>query len=223
MLYRCCLSILAALIAVTSGQAQSSVLPQNPASLFYLQRPSSAYAASTLVTPEGQPFNQAVRVTTRIEPENAWNVQLNLRTSAPIEIEDVLLATFYHRVVEPAGIGGFTVFICEEAGSPYTKSANQTVSVGSSEWQKTQIAFEAVADYATGGAQVNFQLGFPPQTIEIGGVELVNFQKTKTLEEVQAMIDSALTYPGREPDAPWRAEALQRIDQFRKADLTLNR
>jgi GH35 family endo-1,4-beta-xylanase len=56
------------------------------------------------------------------------------------------------------------------------------------------------------------------QTVEIGGIELVNYGTTKKVADLPY---TKLGYGGSEPTAAWRKAAEQRIEQVRKGDLTV--
>ena len=63
-----------------------------------------------------------------------------------------------------------------------------------------------------------FGLGYPSQTVAIGGLSVVDYHDGKTPDEPPP---TPITYPGRAFDAAWRSAATQRIEQYRKADLTV--
>ncbi|RME90138.1 MAG: hypothetical protein D6766_13705, partial [Verrucomicrobia bacterium] len=191
-----------------------SVVPELPRG-FRLLRPGTAYAASRYVAVEGQPFTHALRVETRLRPDNPWNIQLNVQTTAPVSAGDRLLATFWLRRVTSSGQAAHATFVFEKAGPDYDKSALRTFSLTDTNWHRFHVAFEAAASYAAGGAQVNFQLGYAPQTVEFGAVTVTNWFRDVTLED----LPDDHTYAGREPDAPWRSAAAERIDQWRRANL----
>ena len=207
----------ALLFGVLTVQAQDSILPATLPAAWNLQRPDATYATSQVVSVTGQPFSSAIRVGTLKRPANNFNIQLNIPTSAAVASNDVLFATFYLRRVAPAGSDAFATFIFERAGSPYEKSAARTFNEGAGQWQIFRYAFAAVTNYAAGQAQVNFPVGYDPQTIEIGGVTVTNYHQTIALTN----LPSDITYAGRSANAVWRAPAAARIDQLRKADLTL--
>jgi endo-1,4-beta-xylanase len=205
------------LLVATPAWAQTSVLPASLPGAWNLQRPDSSYASSQIVGVTDQPFGTAVRVSTFKRPDNTYNVQLSIPTSAAVSSNDVLQATFYLRRVSPVNDDAFAAFIFERAGAPYEKSASRTFNEGAGAWHRFRYAFAAVTNYAAGQAQVNFPLGFDPQVVEIGGVALTNYFKTVAVTN----LDSDITYAGRAPDAAWRVPAAQRIEQLRKADLTV--
>ncbi|MGC4086924.1 MAG: endo-1,4-beta-xylanase [Polyangiaceae bacterium] len=168
---------------------------------------------------EGQPFHEALRVEVSEASANPWDLQLQARSERAVEKGDVLLATFFLRTEwsrEESGEGQ-AEFVFELAKSPWTKSASVAVRAGR-EWKKVYVPFVAAESYAAGAAQVNFQVGFAPQKLEIGGVTVESFGKRLTLAELPV---NKITYPGMEADAPWRAAAAERIEKHRKAELAV--
>src|SRR5690606_10782767 len=66
-------------------------------------------------------------------------------------------------------------FVFERGSEPYTKSVTYSLRL-TPEWRKVQVRFVAGESYAPGEAQAIFRLGYEPETIQIGGVSLENFQ-----------------------------------------------
>jgi endo-1,4-beta-xylanase len=205
-----------------TGMAATIPIPllgANPLSAFALGGSAARDAQMQVVAVAGQPFGQAIQVRTLQRPPQPYNIQLAARTVAPVERDDVLLATFYVRGIESTDETGEarTTIIFEQASDPYTKSLDFTVgALAGGKWQRIDIPFQAAGRYTAGQAQVTFRLGYAPQTIEIGGISVVNYQKSVRLSDLPITIPS---YPGREADAAWRAAAAARIEALRKADL----
>jgi hypothetical protein len=199
------------------GWAQTSVVPANGILAANLQQPDSSYATRSVVAVAGQPFTQAVRVVTKKTPANSYNIQLNLPITTAVAQDDVLHAIFWLHRIAPTNGEALTEFVFEQASNPYTQSVTRTQIEGDGQWVKFNVAFQSVAAYVAGAAQINFRLGYAPQTLEIGGFTLTNYAKTRTV----ASLPNDVTYPGRSPDAAWRAPAAARIEAFRKADLTV--
>lgn len=206
-------------LLLQASNAQVSVIPDDVLSSFALNRPDSSFATMLRVPVVGQLFPEAVQVRTFKRVENPWDIQLRISTTSPIEVEDVLLASFFFRRVAASGSAANTTFIFEQASTPYTKSANISFSESDGDWRLCRVAFKSVGTYAPGTAQVNFHAGFDPQAIEIGGISVVNYQKLVPFEALQATLSPG--YSGRGPSAAWRGPATARIDQFRKANLTV--
>ena len=125
----------------------------------------------------GQPFTDALRATIKEGSGHEWAVQLVAENSAPIEIGEAILATFFLRTEAPQEGGvGETEFVFELNGSPFPKSVQYPVQAGGG-WTKVQVRFKAARAYAAGEAHAIFRLGYDPQTIELGGVKVESFGK----------------------------------------------
>ncbi|MBD3343970.1 MAG: T9SS type A sorting domain-containing protein [Chitinivibrionales bacterium] len=173
-----------------------------------------------IVSVSGQPFTEAIEVTTTSKPANDYLFQLNTPTITSVAGDDILLGIAYLRAIESSVETGEVKvgFIFEKAGTPYTKSASMLLRTGSDEWKTCYIPFQCSDNYAAGDAQVNLKCGYDPQTVEIGGVKVLNYRKTLAIDDLPR---TQVTYPGMEPDAPWRAEAEDRIRQYRTGMLDI--
>jgi endo-1,4-beta-xylanase len=190
------------------------VLPEGNPQLAWVYSVSNILQAQ-LVAVQNLPFTQALQLQTLSKPQNPWDAQIIIPTVAPVHKGDVLLGIFYARSLDanPAQ----TEFVFERASDPYTKSSEFAVSC-TDQWQTFYVPFEAVEDYAPGEAHVCFRLGYDPQTILIGGIELRDFGPNVSIDDLPS---SPTHYQGEEPDAAWRKEALARISQIRMAPITI--
>jgi GH35 family endo-1,4-beta-xylanase len=192
---------------------------QGGISAFKLAGPHAQRVKISSVPVQGQAFDTALRADVVERSGLAWDVQLQAPTSGPVESGDALLATFSVRctrsLVESGE--GQTEFVFELARDPWTKSISYPVKAGR-EWLTFNVRFMASGSYGPGDAQLIFRLGYAPETIEIGGVSVKNFGKRLRVEDLP---ETRISYRGREPDAPWRALADQRIEQHRKAELAI--
>jgi endo-1,4-beta-xylanase len=91
-------------------------------------------------------------------------------------------------------------------------------AVAGAAWKKITLPFAVNRDYAKGEAEVAFTLGLKEQTVEIGGIELLNYG---TARKVADLPFTRIGYQGSEPNAAWRKAAEARIEKVRKADLTV--
>jgi GH35 family endo-1,4-beta-xylanase len=96
-------------------------------------------------------------------------------------------------------------------------SLNAPASAGTA-WKKVQFPFAPTRAYSKGEAEVYFTLGLREQTVEIGGIELVNYGTSKKVADLPF---TKLGYAGSEPGAAWRKAAEARIEKIRKGDLTV--
>ena len=85
-------------------------------------------------------------------------------------------------------------------------------------WKKFQFPVALNRAFDKGQAEVFFTLGLRQQTVEIGGIELANYRTTKTVADLPY---TKLGYEGSEPGAAWRKAAAERIEKYRKGDLTV--
>lgn len=174
--------------------------------------------AELLGVTEG-PVTQAWRMTTIRQPAETWKFQLRGSGAAPVKRGDTLWARFFLRStmsLNETGEGHAT-FVFETADSRHAKSIDLTVSAGS-EWREYCFPFVCRDDMAAGESQISLRAGFRPQVIEVGGIEVLNFGpgiKPSSLPRTR------VDYPGREADAPWRKQAAERIEKFRKGDFTV--
>ena len=194
--------------------AGTSLLPADAVRAFRLNgKPGEA--ALEVVDVAGREFGQAMRVRTVRRPAQVWNVQLNATNAAAVAKGDILLAVFWIRGIVPKDSQAHTVFIFEVSRPPNTKTVEFPVSAGA-DWRQVFVPFHADQDFPAGGANLNFQLGFEPQTVEIGGVSVVDLGPNARLADLPRTV-----YDGHAPDAPWRQAAAERIEKVRKADLAV--
>jgi endo-1,4-beta-xylanase len=180
-------------------------------------RVKSQFGSVEPVAIEGKDIHNAIRISTDKRPPHTYSFQLRLPTSAAVKQGAALLAVFDARAVklQQDGLLGETEFVFEMATAPFTKSVAHPVHFGA-HWQRFYIPFEAKADYAAGEAAVIFRAGYEPQTIEIGGIKVIDFSASAPLAKLP---HTPATYIGREPYANWRKVAAERIELLRKGEL----
>ena len=100
--------------------------------------------------------------------------------------------------------------------SPHTKIATLAGQTAE-QWRHVVRPFIAARSLDTGENNFVIHLGAAPQTLLIGGVDVLNYGPDA---DVAAMPQTPTTYAGRETDAAWRRAAAERIERYRKADMT---
>jgi len=215
------------LITVCAGNVAGLELPGKgievltPAPLTTL-KPKSENKYGTIVryAPTNGLYRDVVQVAVTALPANGWDLQFQFATAVPIEKNDVLLMRFFARTVAtPNERGNGRVrAIFEERKAPHTKSLNHEFEL-TREWQEYYVPFIAEAHYAAGTASAGFHLGLDLQTVEFADFHVLSFGKTVTVNQLPRM---RITYPGMEPDAQWRKDALQRIETLRKKELVVH-
>lgn len=214
-------SIALAHAAPTSApQGGEVVFPSSGIESFALVSPGPESAKAEIIDLDSAPVRRAWRMETLKQPADAWKFQLRGKTIAPVKRGDTLWARFFLRSSKSRNETGegHVTFVFETADAKHVKSIDLTVSAGN-EWREVYFPFTSRSDLAAGEAQISLRAGFRPQLIEIGGVEVFNFgSRLRPAELPRTRVD----YPGREENAPWRAEAERRIERIRKNDFTLH-
>lgn len=218
--------LLLSLVVLLSGCAQTVVteeLDELATSTSVIGDPFTAFAvpqdpklSSQVVTITGQPFTKAWRFTTTSPFETPYELQIGAKNIIPIAKDDVLVVRFWARAVASSQ-NAQSEFVLEEGPPDYAKSVTMGVSFGR-EWKQFLVPFLAHRDFAVGEAALLFRLGYAKQSFELGGVQVVSFQKTRTVGSIRSR---GFDYPGIEANAPWRSAANARIDQYRKGNLSV--
>ncbi|MFO1528239.1 MAG: endo-1,4-beta-xylanase [Kiritimatiellia bacterium] len=170
------------------------------------------------VAATGAPSGEVWRLTTLRPPQSPWNLQLVATTTAPVRKGDTLWLRFFLRAVESHAETGEAriAAVFENVGGAFEKSLDEGVGAGG-DWKEFAFSFESRHDLDPGAGQIAFRLGFEPQVCEVAGLELLNFGRV----ERGSLPQTLRGYPGCEPDAAWRKEALARIESIRKGAIMI--
>lgn len=168
---------------------------------------------------QGEPFKEALLLTTVKAGDNPWSVQVDAICTSPVKTGDVILCQFWMKAAQTHVESGEakSEFDFERNGDPWTKASTYALSAGP-QWKQYSIPFTAVEDLDAGKSHICFRMGYPPQAFELAGLTLINYGTSRKLED---MPQTKLSYEGADADAPWRKEALDRIEKIRKGDLTV--
>ena len=170
----------------------------------------------SVIDVDGQPFTKAATFTTASVDGAPWTRGMGISTSSAINAGDAVVLVAWLRGVDAEAV---TAMYFEEAGDDYSKEVGGVFPV-SSEWKRYIFPYISQNDYAPGGGQVAFHVGYQPQAIQVAGLSLLNFGPGIALDQLPDQRNND-SYEGIEPNAPWRAEAENRIETLRKADLTI--
>ena len=171
----------------------------------------------TIEDTEGQIFTRSVSATVNELADNPWNSGIGIINNQPIEAGDRLLMAVWMRGTTAQAEGAFTQLFFEDAET-YEKETGLSARL-SKEWKLYLVPFESKRDYDYWEAQIAWHLNFRLQTVEVGGLALLNYKKNYELHQLPEEIH--LTYEGRDADAPWRTAANERINTHRKANLEI--
>lgn len=196
----------------------TALLPEDPLPSFVLDGAQHELGKLEVVAVDGQPAApRAIRITTSAGSRTPWDVQVRAVAVAPIHAGDVLLARFSIRCIDSATGQGAATFVLELPQTEWDKAVEFRAEAGA-QWEHYVVPFRTPRSFKPGEAMICFRAGFDQQTVEISGVELINYAKGARVEDLPR---TPVGYAGREPDAAWRREATERIDKHRKADLAI--
>ncbi len=151
-------------------------------------------------------------------PPNSWSVQLGAAVTGSIKEGDRCLLTFLARCVDsPDGRAAGSANVEIREAPDYFKVGRSEFIVGKT-WTPVYVPFAAAKTIPDGKGGVAIHLGGGVQIVEIARLQLLNYGPDYDLAKLPRPI---LSYEGREPDAPWRKEALERIERLRKGTLKI--
>ncbi|WP_164716566.1 fibronectin type III domain-containing protein [Paenibacillus whitsoniae] len=177
-----------------------------------------AYGTAAKVSVDGQPFAEALRFTTNVQPASTYLLQYVFPIASRIEKDDVMLATFYARTLSSTvETAEGTASLVMEKTVTFDKSINETITIPNT-WKKFLVPIKAALLMEENTPQITFRLGYKPQVIEIADLKVVNYKKAVAFADLPS---TPVVYDGMEDNAPWRTEANARIEQIRKGDLTV--
>lgn len=117
------------------------------------------------------------------------------------------------------GRQGFFEAKLQLSRAPFTPAANTAgIEVVGTEWRELPILFPITTAIAKGDASLALLCAREGQSLEIGGIRVFKYPAGTDRSGFPRV---RKTYAGREPDAPWRKAALERIERERKADLSV--
>lgn len=188
------LILASAWIAATAAHRErsegQSVLPENALLTGQVGGLERTRAAAQIVSVTGQPFSRALRVTIRDHAPDSNATQLTIPISAPVQRGDALMATFYIRGSSSGGTApAQMLFLFERSVNPWTKSIVQgAISARDPQtWKKVLVPFSAAENYQPGEAMVSLRFAFGPQTLEVGGLSVINYDRSRTADELIAL------------------------------------
>jgi hypothetical protein len=137
--------------------------------------------------------------------------------TVPLKKGDQLLAIVNVRCTAAAdGVGRISAYI-QNSEPPWTGLGGTDAAVGK-EWKRLYIDGKAGQDFAAGTYELTLHLGRQAQTLEFGGITMLDLGQNVDESKLPY---TPISYPGEEPEALWRAAAAERIDKYRKGDLTV--
>ena len=176
-------------------------------------------ATAQKIPVDGMPFADALRIELTAPGAQPWDAQILASTTGAIAPGDALLLSLYVRGSSPSSETNearATAYLQRSSGD-FAKFITAPLAAGPA-WRQYLVPVKAETALANGQHQFVIHLAYAAQTIEIGGISLLNYRDTIPLADLPR---TKITYAGQEPDAPWRAEADARIDELRRANIQI--
>jgi GH35 family endo-1,4-beta-xylanase len=182
---------------------------------------AASYGNTTIQTiAVGQDFSMALNLDVANTGANPWDAGYFNSNVNAIQTGDKVLAVIWLRTVAvPLGGQSGKVNVFVENATTYNKEFF-IITAPTFQWQQYLISFEATENYAAGSLNFGLHLAYQQQTIEIGGLAMMNFGNSVPLSSLPQNFNIS-NYQGIEPNAPWRIAAANRIEQHRKANMQL--
>ena len=188
----------------------------SPETSFILNNIGGVWGSSQFVPVTGQSFTTAFEVDVATVPPQFWHIQTLDRNEGVVTNGDIMRVEFSLRAT--AGSNPETSLVVQRTDD-YATLFTRNFQL-SEQWQHFSFDIEANDDFGVDGLQAVFNAGFGIQTIEIGGFKWSNLSNTVDLEDLPSRFPSA-SYEGRGANEDWRESADQRIEDERKAPVTI--
>ena len=157
---------------------------------------------------------------TKPDAAKAYAAQFTAPITGGIAKGEHVLAIIKARIVGGADTGEVLAKLQLNA-APYT-SFGSTVGVAIfRDWTEQPVLFTADAPVPEGKAAVVLLCGQKEQSLEVESIRVLRYPAGTDVSSFPKARLIKRSYAGREPDAPWRKAALERIEQHRKADLSM--
>ncbi len=169
------------------------------------------------------PFDKVLRIaSTKTQTEQTnYIIKPSKRIQEFVGIKEKFLVSFYVRLVEgghvDTGLGKIFVHIEESYIPKWNKSLKEYIEF-SDQWQKVYFLATGVEN----ANHIGFTTGFWSQVVDIGGFQVEKLDPdvdTSMFDAVKKVTDGLTPWFAKE--APWRQEALDRIEVVRKGDFSV--
>ncbi len=198
--------------------APSLVAGTDPLAAFTLKAAQEAASFETIGSEEPG-LTRAWRIATLRDTSPMEAIELRAPTARPVRKGGVGMLRFFGRATAAADeTGAGRVYVVVRGNGSQTASSFEGDYTFGREWQEVLIPFVFAADYEAGNASVILRFGFKRQTLEIGGLEVLDYSTTQAYAQLPR---TRFDYAGREPGAEWRRKALDRIARIRQGDIAV--
>lgn len=178
-----------------------------------------AWASKAVGKAEDLAFGRRITIT-RADAGTAYLAQFMAQVAEGIAKNERVLAIIKARVVGSAAAGEVLAKL-QLSTAPYTSFGDSVRVDIHPEWTEQPVTFVASDSIAARKASVVLLCGQKEQSIEVESIRVLKYPASTDVSRFPRAKMTKRSYPGREPDAPWRKAALERIEQHRKTNLSM--
>lgn len=195
------------------------IIDASPSFAFNGTAAGTTYGTNTSVAVSGNPFfSTASHITVTANPNDDSTVQLKATVPSAVTANHNLLAIFWARDADTVPKNAVIGFSTQNAAGTKVVSYNQSAIIVDGAWKQHVIPFTIPTTYAANGMAFVLKCSAQLQTVEIGGLQLLDIGTVPATSLSSTLND----YPGRLITDSWRTAANTRINTYRKGNFTLN-
>lgn len=185
---------------------------------------ASAVAAATSAPPPGTQVQRGATggftLTVQQVPPQPWQAQVVFRSVRDVRAGDVILLSFRLRTLQTdPQTGEAAIQWFAQRAEPPWKGGDEAVVIAPPQWTRHEIPLRIREDMPAGKLQFALNYGLCRQQVEVSEISAVNLGQRGSTAGLR---NPPATYAGREPNAPWRSAAAERIEKLRKSDLRID-
>lgn len=196
-----------------------NIFPENAKTDFAFRDWSNADKKATFETKADKDGNTLFTAEVFTTGKSHYDINVKWISSKPVKKGDVLLAKLSMRTLYARQESGEAVVNFYMTRKNYNGDKSIIIQLGAGpEWKEYNIPFTALTDMPEGESEIYISLGALAQKVEIKNLIVLNFENKISLDKLPV---TRFSYLGRENDAPWRIEALKRIEEIRTAPIEI--
>lgn len=174
-----------------------------------------ALIPTKIVEVQGPGFTKALEAAPQPGLDTSYAAQYVATVPQALKTGDVLHFRVVARCIKSMTGSALIGVVHELDRDPWDKTLDAQHSVGT-DWTLIDSPITLRRDFAAGESKFAIRLGYSGQTIQIGGIQILNYGQGFDRSKLPV---TYVNYDGRDASAPWRKAAEERIDKLRKADL----
>ncbi|MBN1555854.1 MAG: endo-1,4-beta-xylanase [Phycisphaerae bacterium] len=137
----------------------------------------------------------------------------------PVKAGDLLLIRFRAKAPRKTFFRIYIHAIPHSKGRPVFREWSWFPLSADTEWREFSLPMYTKTALKKNRGRLSFQVPMTCRDLQIADLEVINYGRSYSYEDLPRT--DVMTYPGQEPDARWRREALARIEKIRKSDVTI--